>query len=478
MLIIDYIVDWARGTFRPEILRQLKSLASEAFDDGATVNYDIISLNGQIEDWVAEIGEEAVEESRSTRRLLLAYQSDETEPVTGDAFEQRFATAVGLVKDGRRISSRIKGLWLTRNNLETLFLSLNQPKKAEKLARQVLALLQRQGIVLEGEEVLGAVEELWTGRSRGRSTRRSRVHVQMHICFYINPVWEIVRELTYLAVEEDALQCLHERAAHKRPRRIQTLECRKGRLLAAIGTILDRNVKEDLVSSFCRRTYVLGFIEPSTVIFVDDYNIPQERQEAMPAFKQTKTKELEQPAILMQGLIHMVFATMQSQFENHGSPSKQQLEDVRRTSSRTDVNTRPLSQIEDGVSKDEKVFLVYSDVQSARHLPDLANRKYCLYILDEQQVEFSEFSIASKPSSIFHQRAIYFTERKARVPVKAGVENREGYAHLYRGATLGDNILPEHISQQDTFDWIKLLYRFSQRDPSEITSILSGLQVS
>lgn len=54
MLIVDYILDWARDIYRPNILRQLESLSIEETDDTITLRNDpdIYSMRGDLPRWV------------------------------------------------------------------------------------------------------------------------------------------------------------------------------------------------------------------------------------------------------------------------------------------------------------------------------------------------------------------------------------------------------------------------------------------
>ncbi|KAL1592242.1 hypothetical protein SLS60_011319 [Paraconiothyrium brasiliense] len=413
LLLVDHIVKWARRTYRPNILRQLGSLASSPFDDRATVDPDVVSLNGEIEHWMDEQCNDdgPSDESRSPPQLLLMdAPSDEVIDNVLEPFEQQFKTTHGLVKDARRIKSRLKGLLITRDNLDTLFQCFKTPKQAWSFARRILILLRRQGVVINGA-ALSAIEEYWTGQpcdQFARPTGAARIHIQLQVSYYINSVWDIFRELTYLAVEDDALVTLVQRAAYKRRGPITPPECRKDRVLSALDSLLDRTVLEDLMSALCRRTYMLGFDEPSTVITIDDYNVPEERQEIRPVFQQPRDTDAEKPGIWMQSVVRMVFDTVQSQTENHTMPDHQLLASIR-NSTHVIQEERALSKTEDCLFKDQKAFLVHSNVPSTRHLPDLARRQYCLYVLVDQEAEMTEFSVIAKLLSTLQRREVYNT---------------------------------------------------------------------
>ncbi|KAJ4359985.1 uncharacterized protein N0V89_000544 [Didymosphaeria variabile] len=486
VLIVDYIVDWARDTYRPNILRQLKSLASSAFDDRATVDPDVVSLNGEIENWMDEqcSDDSPSEEPQSPPQLLLMdAPSDESIDNILDPLEQQFKNTHGLVKDVRRINSRLRGLLITRDNLDTLFRCFKTPKQVWSFSRRILVLLRRQGVVVNGA-ALGAIEERWTGRPCDPSARpidASRIHVQLQVSYYVNPVWEIFRELTYLAVEDDALELLVQRAAYKRRGPITPPDCRKDRVLAALDSLLDRSVLEDFMSALCRRTYMLGFDEPSTVIIIDDYNVPEERQEVRPVFQQAKDTNAEKPGIWMQSVVRMVFDTVQFQTENHTMPDRQLLESIR-DSTHVSLEERMLSQPGDCLFKDQKAFLVHSNVPSTRHLPDLARRKYCLYILVDQEADMTEFSVISKLLSTLQRREVYSTVRRARVPclgsVKQWHDNRGDFSHPYSSPTDGQPLMSESQFQGEVCDWIKSFARPTSDRAEDLAELLNGWYLS
>jgi hypothetical protein len=54
ILIMDYILDWARNVYRPSILRHLKSISTgRAYDDIILTNdNDIFSMRRKISNWI------------------------------------------------------------------------------------------------------------------------------------------------------------------------------------------------------------------------------------------------------------------------------------------------------------------------------------------------------------------------------------------------------------------------------------------
>jgi hypothetical protein len=54
ILIVDYILDWARDIYRPNILRQLRMLSSSNLNDAMTfmLDPDVYSLRGEVQPWM------------------------------------------------------------------------------------------------------------------------------------------------------------------------------------------------------------------------------------------------------------------------------------------------------------------------------------------------------------------------------------------------------------------------------------------
>ena len=103
VLIVDYILDWARDIYRPNILRQLKMLSSSNMNDAMTLGFDpdVYSLAGEVQPWMEEV--EAQNFELMPDEMLSPPQSDaasvthDEEPLDPLA---RFKTHHGLVRDG------------------------------------------------------------------------------------------------------------------------------------------------------------------------------------------------------------------------------------------------------------------------------------------------------------------------------------------------------------------------------------------
>ena len=80
ILIVDYIMDWARDVYRPSILRQLKSIGTgKAYDEvSLATDSDIFSLRRNISSWIpappSTINELEYDVDQSNPIIVLEHQ--------------------------------------------------------------------------------------------------------------------------------------------------------------------------------------------------------------------------------------------------------------------------------------------------------------------------------------------------------------------------------------------------------------------
>ncbi|KAK2879385.1 hypothetical protein FQN49_000928 [Arthroderma sp. PD_2] len=230
VLIIDYILDWARDIYRPSILRLLKSLTTDqAFDQISIPDSNVLSMHGYISNWIPpapstigdnnllNFGEVATGESSNnystpvpTHQSLL--------PITIPN------TKCGSVRSAMLSDFRFTCLYLT-TELATVFLRLARGRNGnegniEKAARQIINFITQfdEVLLLTGAD-LNRLEALWTGEDRSGDPAHSEVteifYVIMEASCYLNPSWDIVRELSCLAVSEPAFKALLSSANFK-----------------------------------------------------------------------------------------------------------------------------------------------------------------------------------------------------------------------------------------------------------------------
>lgn len=130
-----------------------------------------------------------------------------------DTIDQDLLLKQPWVRSAGKTNYRLKGFYITRENFEILFQSFDEEREARVFAGQLLYALSIQPIRLRGEEALRVLEENWTGNIRPKlngATQPSRILAQFRISYYVSTRWEIVKEVSYLAVSEDLLDFLFE----------------------------------------------------------------------------------------------------------------------------------------------------------------------------------------------------------------------------------------------------------------------------
>jgi hypothetical protein len=467
-------VDWARDVFRPNILRQLRTLTAANYNDTMTFPYDpdIYSLRGEVQPWMDghDIDPEELLDVAAADTASENADEDISDPLC------RFKTINGVVKDARQIQSRLRGLIITRDNLETVLQGFENPNTATRFAKSIIAQLSRRCVALDNEDVLDAIEDNWTGNKRTRPTRldqKPKVYVQFRISFYINPTWEQVRELTYLAATEDSRELLIHHAKIRgavKHSRFSPPSCNQEGLLFAFNNLRQNSVRKDLVSSLLRRTYMISVnpIErPPTVYAIDNDGVAHSLEGAIVYtvyIKQDRDKKSS--GVSMQGIVHAVY-------EKYRIGNREPAEPFLRASTRIDFEGRALWRgwkYGDCLPLNEQhldKLLVYSKIPDATYLPDGSHQKYCLYILDGRTDQLDDFSVASKLIWALFKDQIYATVRKAKVPKinRNWQDNRADYCYSMRSEKSQDLLkLSRSQFRQNLFSWIKATTRLEPSD--------------
>ncbi len=133
-----------------------------------------------------------------------------------------FDSEAGCLRSATCIESRVKGLFISRDNVDTLLQSV---RDKERFARGVLSVLPSNktfNMKLTAHD-LSNIHEIWTGDA-GNSTIAGQFetfHTKLAFRSFFTETWDLVRELSYLAVSDDAIEVLIARS--RRSRRV-TLE--------------------------------------------------------------------------------------------------------------------------------------------------------------------------------------------------------------------------------------------------------------
>ena len=192
LLLVDYVFDWARDSYRLDILQELKTIASGDNDAASSAYYsdpDVPSMR-RVEvlpdDTSADEGEE--------------YQRYTT---LQDAFTA-FDDEEGAIRHAAFVEYRYCCLFVTKDNVKTLVQSTNQ-QNAQTLYRGILD--QMADCHLIDMSTLSALEEQWTGTSRfvpaGPRSEQAFYTVISHTT-YLSGHWNQIRELYVVAISPSA----------------------------------------------------------------------------------------------------------------------------------------------------------------------------------------------------------------------------------------------------------------------------------
>ncbi|OCL07705.1 hypothetical protein AOQ84DRAFT_294587, partial [Glonium stellatum] len=455
VLVVDYILDWARDIYRPNILRQLRTLSTLHWSDAMTVpvDPDIYSLRGEVQPWMEGHDLELDDINPSiSDTASVTFEDDPVDHLS------KFKTAQGLVRDGRFIESRLRALYITRDNVQTLLQGFENPNAAMRFARSVLAALSRRCVALESDDVLDDIEDKWTGNARPKTTlpgQKSKIYAQFRISYFINPAWEQIRELTYIAASDEAREILigsvKFRSAVRRSG-FAPPECPKEDIINSIHTFLQRSVRHDFMSTLVRRTYAVDMAD--IPVTTPDSN-ERTQQSPPPRMVIKLDKDKTSPGVATQGIVHGIY-------EKYRIGKREPNEPFLRVSARVDCEGRPLWKgwkSEDRFYRSERHLhgvLVYGKLLKRANLHQGSEQKLCLYILNGQTEHIDTFRISWKLIWFLFRDHIYSTVRKSKVykTSRNWQDNRTGYYLKMSEA-------PKHLKisrdalRQIIFDWIK-----------------------
>jgi hypothetical protein len=202
-LILDYICDWARDSYREAIVGELRALAatdSSSLADNSEI-FSLADLSNRF--WATDT---AIAPS-STDEIAQETTSQLPEKI------RRFDCEEGVVRHAKMIQYRFQGLYIDSDNIQTLLQSLDTPAKSQRAARDLLRLMKDSWRVKL--ETLDALEYMWTGRlpENGNLYLTEReCCTNLSLCAYMTHAWEQVLELAFVAISQDALTLLLKQA--------------------------------------------------------------------------------------------------------------------------------------------------------------------------------------------------------------------------------------------------------------------------
>ncbi|KAF4175461.1 hypothetical protein CNMCM8060_007286 [Aspergillus lentulus] len=170
LLIVDYIMDWARDIYRIAILKQLQSLVTgQAFDQISIVDSEIISMRRDPTSWIPAPPSTVFDDMEE-----LSDATDEDGPPLMSLDHQALLdfrvpnSKLGTVRSASLIDFRFDCFYLTQR-LVPSFLQViggrrHNPRNTEKAARHIINFITQfdEVLVMSGAD-LELLENLWTG---------------------------------------------------------------------------------------------------------------------------------------------------------------------------------------------------------------------------------------------------------------------------------------------------------------------------
>ncbi|KAB2107022.1 hypothetical protein AG0111_0g4835 [Alternaria gaisen] len=213
VLIMDYIVDWARDIFRPSIIRQLMSVVDKGKESSYTMveGHDILSIrdyaNSSYGDRpIPNIGEAGTFEAPTQPDF------DAVSSTTGSSFEPLFESTGKHVDirvwEAAKYESRVRGIFITEN--DTAATEHHIHKDYQRLWTVDVG---RYWFFLPNAQGIKILEEAWTGSQNIKDmqdVQQQRILISLYVQYRKDVDGAPIRELTYLAVTETAARYMLE----------------------------------------------------------------------------------------------------------------------------------------------------------------------------------------------------------------------------------------------------------------------------
>jgi hypothetical protein len=210
VLIVDYIVDWARDIFRLGIMRQLMSVVDRGTQSAYTIieDHDILSTRDYANSWFGDRpaptigGAEAAEVPAGPAFDAIHSTVIESplEPLfksTGDHVDIR-------VWDCAKYEARVRGLYITGNDTaaETHLMTSG-------FDRFRTVHMRRCWFFLPNAQDIKIIEQAWTGSENSGEVQdlsEERILVSLYVQYRTGGDGTPIRELTYIALTESIAQ--------------------------------------------------------------------------------------------------------------------------------------------------------------------------------------------------------------------------------------------------------------------------------
>jgi hypothetical protein len=212
VLIVDYIVDWARDIFRPSIMRQLMSVV----DKGSRSTYkiidepDILSLPGHANSWYGDRPIAIINEVE-TFEVPAKPAFDAMDSTIGSSLEPLFKSTGKHVDmrvwEGAKYESRVRGLYITEDDADAA-----KHIDGESGRHFYTVHMSRCWFLLSQVHDIKTIEQAWTGSQETKDVQDllpQRLLISLYVQYRKDADGKPIRELTYLALAESAARYMY-----------------------------------------------------------------------------------------------------------------------------------------------------------------------------------------------------------------------------------------------------------------------------
>jgi hypothetical protein len=225
VLIVDYIMDWARDVYRIAILRQLKSMVTgQPFDQISLAYSTMSSMRRDVSRWIPAPPSTVLDDLKTASESEGHEDKTSSMPLDHQALLdiQIPNTKLGSLRSASKSDRRFACLYLTEGLLPSFLQVIagrrDNKDSTEKAARQIINFVtQFDDVLVMSKGDLDMIESLWTGKAIASDPDEvaEEFYVVMEASWYFNPSWELTKELSCLAITKSAFSTLKTYAKFK-----------------------------------------------------------------------------------------------------------------------------------------------------------------------------------------------------------------------------------------------------------------------
>ncbi|KAI4677818.1 hypothetical protein J4E81_010748 [Alternaria sp. BMP 2799] len=213
VLIMDYIVDWARDIYRPNIIRQLKSVVDKGQQSSYTVTADpdILSRTGYANSRIGD-GPLAAISRVETAEVLAKPAFDAINSTIVSSFEPLFKSTGNHVDirvwESAKYESRVRGLYITGTDVDA---KNNIIRAGWDRMRTVH--VNRCWFLLSSAQGIKTIEQAWTGLQDTKDVEdlpEQKILISLYVQYRKDGDGTPIRELTYIALTESVRPIMWE----------------------------------------------------------------------------------------------------------------------------------------------------------------------------------------------------------------------------------------------------------------------------